>query len=359
MLADEIDFEAIPDAPGVFLIWAREGPPYIGKTNLLRRRLARLLRPSEKQSRLLNLAQVAERFEYRPTGSPFESMVTLYRLARRHRPDDYRKFLKLHPPPFLKVNLTNPYPRCYITRRPGGGRALYFGPFTTRAATERFQNAFLDLFQMRRCREELDPSPSHPGCIYGEMKMCLRPCQGVVTIEQYRGEVGRVVEFLSTKGESLLKQWQAERERASAALEFEQAARIHRKLEKAAEALRLNEELAGDLDHLYGVAVQRSIEPSSVELWFLYQGCWQARRRLTFAVEEGQPLSLDRKLRELIGETTFKRRSTRERAEHLALLVRWYASSWKQGELLLFEGLDRLPYRKLVRAISRVAAAPS
>jgi excinuclease ABC subunit C len=356
--AGELDCSAVPNQPGVFLVWTRGGAPHIGKTSLLRRRLARLLRPPEKQSRLLNLAHVATRIAYRATGSPFESAVTLYRLARRHRPDDYRKFLKLRPPPLLKLNLSNPYPRCYITRRLAADHALYFGPFTSRNAAERFQNAFLDLFQLRRCREEIHPHPDHPGCMYGEMNMCLRPCQAAVSAEQYRGEAGQVAEFLSTQGESLVRQLQSERDRSSAELEFEQAARAHKMLEKTLQALQLNEELARDLDHLYGVIVQASTEPNSVELWFVYQGFLQPRRRFTFA-EEGQPLSLDRKLREMIAAIEFRRGSPRERSEHLALLVRWYSSSWKQGELLLFGGLDRVPYRKLVRAISRVAAKQS
>ena len=283
-------------------------------------------------------------------------------MARRYRPEDYRKFLKLRIPPFLKVNLSNPYPRCYITRRLGRDRALYFGPFSARPAAERFQGAFLDLFLMRRCREEIVPDPGHPGCIYGEMHMCLRPCQAASTQEQYRGEVGRVVEFLSTRGESLLKYFESEREQASAGLEFEQAAHIHKRLEKAQEALKLlatgGEELARDVDHLYGIIIQRSAEPEAVELWFLHQGYLQARQRFTFAVEEGRPISLEQKLREKIAGVRFKRRSSIERAEHLALVTRWHSSSWKQGELLLFDGLDQAPYRKLVRAISRVAASP-
>jgi ABC-type lipoprotein release transport system permease subunit len=51
-----------------------------------------------------------------------------------------------------------------------------------------FQSQFLDLFQMRRCEENLAPSPSHPGCVYGEMNMCLRPCQQAVTPEEYASE---------------------------------------------------------------------------------------------------------------------------------------------------------------------------
>lgn len=349
------DFESIPNVPGVFLIWPRDGEPHLGRTNVLRRRLMRLLRPPEKQSKLLNLSAVAARVEYQPTGSPFESAVALYRLARRFRPDDYRKFLKLRPPPLLKLNLANRFPRCYITRRIGAGRAVYFGPFTSRAAAERFENAFLDLFQIRRCHEELDPRPDHPGCIYGEMSMCLRPCQAAVTDEQYHGEVGRVVDFMTSGGDSLLKQIQSDRDRLSASLEYEQAARLHKRLEKAQDALKQNEDLARDLDRLHGVIIQRSAEPGAVELWFIHQGFLQARRRFSFAVDQGQPAPLDRKLRELIESLEFKRRSGRERSEHLALLVRWHSSSWKQGELILFDALDRIPYRRLVRALSRVA----
>ena len=43
-----------------------------------------------------------------------------------------------------------------------------------------------------------------------------------------------------------------------------------------------------------------------------------------------------------------------ERQEHLALLARWHYSSWSDGEWIGFHALDQVPYRKLVRAISRV-----
>jgi hypothetical protein len=45
----------------------------------------------------------------------------------------------------------------------------------------------------------------------------------------------------------------------------------------------------------------------------------------------------------------------RERQEYLALLARWYYSSWRDGEWLPIESLESLPYRKMVHAISRVA----
>jgi excinuclease UvrABC nuclease subunit len=346
----EVDLAAldsVPNISGVYVLWPRQGAPHLGRTSLLRRRLTRL-------SRVFGPEAVA-RVEYYATGSSFESMVVLYRLARRYRRDDYRQFLRLRIPPFLKLNLANPYPRCYITRRLRRDRAVYFGPFTTRAAAERFQGAFLDLFLIRRCREEIHPDPGHPGCIYGEMAMCLRPCQGRASEETYRAEAGRVAQFLTSSGASLLRELESEREQASVALEFETAARVHRKLEKTRDALRLNEEMARDVDRLYGVVLQRSVEPAAVELWFLYQGWLQARRRLSLAEDRARPVSLDQRLRETIASIEFRRRSARERAELLGILLRWWGSPWKTGELILFEGLDQVPYRKLVRAIARTA----
>jgi hypothetical protein len=40
--------------------------------------------------------------------------------------------------------------------------------------------------------------------------------------------------------------------------------------------------------------------------------------------------------------------------EHLAILTRWHGSSWRDGEWLPFDAVEKIPYRKLVNAIGRV-----
>lgn len=172
--------ESVPDTPAVFAIWAREGTPYLGRTNVLRRRLRRLLTPRSGTSRMLNLRVLAARVEFWLTGSRLESAVLNYELARRHFPGLYRKIVKLPALAYLKVLLANRFPRCQITSKTSSGSAMYFGPFRTRVLAEQFQEQFLNLFQLRRCTEDLSPSPSHPGCIYGEMGKCLRPCPGTI-----------------------------------------------------------------------------------------------------------------------------------------------------------------------------------
>jgi hypothetical protein len=76
---------------------------------------------------------------------------------------------------------------------------------------------------------------------------------------------------------------------------------------------------------------------------------------VSFEVSEGKPVSLDEKLREAFARMRPLAATARERQEYLALLARWFYSSWRDGEWIPFEGRKHLPFRKLVNAISRVA----
>jgi excinuclease UvrABC nuclease subunit len=347
--------ESVPNQPAVFVLWPREGAPHLSKTGFLRRRLLRTLRERERPSRLPNLRHVVRRIEYRLTGSAFESSVVLYEEARRLFPEEYAAVIRLRMPAYLRIVLSKEFPRSQVTThlRPSAG--LHFGPFRSRASAERFEGQFLDLFQVRRCQEDLEPSPGHPGCIYGEMGMCLRPCQQVVGPEEYRNEAERAAEFLRSGGRSMLDAIGRSRDRLSEEMQFEEAARQHKRLEKVQDVLKLRDELAGDLDRLDGVAITRSLAPEAVELWLVREGNWLGAQRLSFEVHEGKPVPLDRVLRDIFAAAGGRRHTVRERQEYLALLSRWYYSSWRDGEWLSFAAGQDIPYRKLVNAVSRVA----
>jgi excinuclease ABC subunit C len=349
--ASELD-QAIAEAPNsdaVFLVRAGDRSAYLAKTSMLRRRLLRILKPTGAPRRSLNLREVVTCVEYWLTGSRFESMLVHYALARRHFPDDYLRLVKLRMPAYVKLILSNEFPRTQVTTRLTSGEALYYGPFRTRIAAESFENQFLDFFQIRRCQENLEPSPQHPGCIYGEMNMCVRPCQQAVSREEYLSEVARVEEFLKGDGAALLSVTTAARDRLSEELDFEAAARQHKRLERIQEVLALRDDLVSELNHLYGVAVAPCTVAGSVLLWFVCQGSWQAPRVLALDSQ----VSLDARLRELVASIRPEAVPLAEKQEHLALLARWHYATWSDGEWIGFRGLDEVPYRKLVRAISR------
>ena len=292
---------------------------------------------------------MVERIEYWLTGSQLESTITHLELARRYFPDDWPRITRLRPPALVRLTLDNPFPRTLITSKLGKG--LFYGPFSSRAAAERFEAGLLDLFQIRRCEENLAPSPEHPGCMYGEMNRCLRPCQQAVSTEEYRGEVARVEQFLRTRGASLIESTEAARDRASTEMQFEEADRLHQRASRIREVEDMAGDLAGAVDTLSGVAVAPSADADAVELWFMTGGSFHPPQQFCLSETEGAGKSMDHRLREV---TAGIAPGGPPNAEHLSILLRWQGSSWRDGEWIGFPSPEKIPYRKLVNDIVRV-----
>ncbi len=351
----DLALEALPNRPAVFLLWPRAGKPFLARTNVLRRRLIRLLGTRDAHSRSLNLRGTAERIEYRFAGSKLEAQFLVLELARKHLGPSYRDEIRLRLPPYVKLVLSNRFPRTQVTAHLGRAAAIYFGPFRNRSTAVKFESEFLDLFQLRRCQEDLEPSPGHPGCIYGEMGRCLRPCQEAVGVTEYRGEAERVAEFLRTSGRSLAGLAESARERFSAEMDFEGAALMHQRFQRIQEVLGLRDEMAREVERLNAIAVTPSAAPDAVELGWLRNGVWRGFSRLEFDPAGGTSVSLDARLREMALGIEDTPSHGNQRMEHLAILSRWFYSSWCDGELLMVDDWAKIPYRKLVNAVSRIA----
>lgn len=346
----------IPSAPGVFFLWAGSGAPLFARTNSLRKRLGRLLAGSS--GRGLNLQGVAEKLEYQAAGSRLESRFIQLDIARARLGGDYRKTIRLRLPPYLKLAMSNEFPRVRTASTLSrSGRGLYVGPFRNRATAAQFESGFLDLFQLRRCHEDLIPSADHPGCIYGEMGRCLRPCQAAVSPDEYRTEADRVGEYLRSGGRSLLAPALAERERLSEAMDFEGAARAHERVQKIEESLVWRDEMARSVDDLHAIAIVPGYGARAVELGWLRGGYWHGFRSLDFQTgEDGRPVSLDSRLREIAaGIPAARECPPTVRTEELAVLSRWFYASWRDGEMIVIDDWDKMPWRKIVNAVSRVA----
>ena len=383
-------FSSLPALAAVFSVEPRTeltgAKPYLLRTANLRQRLARLLGPPDPASKRLNLREFAARVRYHVVGSPFELSFLHWQHARRLWPVSYRERARIRPPAVLKVSLTNAYPRCYATRRISSN-GFYFGPFVSRREADAFASGFLDLFKIRRCQIKIRRDPSFPGCMYSEMKMCLAPCFAGCTKEEYDAEVGRVVAFLATGGASLTAELEQEREAASEALDFERAAAVHRRIEKAAEALRGLPDLARRLDDLNAVVLQRAAEENTVAVFVVRAGRIDEPRLLRFAEIASEPRSVEQILREWLegapdqsqaqgtapSKTAGSQQSFRELEDQLSLLVRWFHKKPRAGEIFFREATARAsaapvqdeasarrnsewPYRRILRACSRLLA---
>lgn len=419
--SDEL-LRAIPAAPGVFSLRGEAGEPYLTRTADLRRRLRRLLAPPEAVdeqgrpilSKRLNLRERVRFIEWTRTGSDFESNLLLHCASRAaFGAEEARRRLRLHPPYMLRVTMSHRHPRVYSTNRLSK-KSLheFFGPFPSRAAADRYGDAVLDLFLLRRCYEDLEPYPEHPGCVYGEMKKCMQPCKEgnpqACTPEQYSHEAEHVFSFFMTRGQSLLDEVAAQREAASEAMDFEAAAALHKQWEKVRTATVLADEIVrpvADLRALILQEVASSEEDASTEdaaVFLLEHGQIAGPERLSTlgvrAVREqtavgsslfAQPLMLEAvrlepaqldapapdeppatltltpedRARTAIDALTSRAQSPADIAElcdHLSLFRRWYYRPEKQrsGAVFLPNPDGSWPIRRILNGAARVVLGP-
>ena len=353
-------FSSVPAGPAVFLLRGADAnaEPYVSKTANLRRRLQRLLGPVEERTKKLNLRDRVRWIEFTPTGSDFESGFLLYRVLREAFPKTYQHRLRFRFAPFVKLHLENEYPRASITTRLGRltGRSLYYGPFVSRVAAEKFMNDSLDFFKMRRCVDDLHPDPTFPGCIYSEMKMCLAPCFKGCTDKQYEAEVTRVQTYFDSRGESLLRQFSDEREAASANLAFEEAAAIHARVEKLKPAVSQLPEIVQRLDQLSALMIQPSHVAGSVTFFRIVSGRICGPFPFTIQpAEHPKSQSMEARVQETLQAfPPDSPKSALETMEHLALLKRWFYRGTRNGEIFFADAKRELPMRRIVRGISRV-----
>ncbi len=402
----------IPALPGVFALRAPQTPdrdpgqpepePYLTRAADLRRRITRILAPPDSQSKRLNLRERVGQIEYTVTGSEFESTLTLYHAAATaFGLAEARRRLRLHTPFCVRFTAENAYPRVYSTNRIGRrSLANTYGPFPSRAAADRYIDAVLDLFKLRRCYEDLAPYPEHPGCVYGEMKKCLAPCNQACTPEgaaAYSAEAAAVKRFLDTRGESMIVDIGLEREEASAAMEFEKAAALHAQWHKVKAAQALADELVQPLPKLRAVIVQEAAKrsaksadapPDQAAVFLLQGGCIVGPALLSTlgvrAVKEqtsvgsslfAQPLMLQAvpldgeatatespELRASTQIASLEERSSTPNdigtlSDHLSLLRRWYYRPEKQraGEVFFPNVNGEWPIRRILRGAARMA----
>jgi excinuclease ABC subunit C len=353
-------FSSVATAPAVFLLRGEEvnSEPYVSKTANLRRRLQRLLSSPEERTKRLNLRDRVRWIEYTLTGSDFESGFVLYQVLRSAFPKTYVNRLRMRFAPLVKLHLENEFPRASITTRLGGiaGKNIYYGPFASRVAAEKFMNDALDFFKMRRCVEDLHPDPKFPGCVYSEMKMCLAPCFRGCTDDEYRAEVVRVEDFLDSRGESLKRQMATERDDASAKTAFETAAAIHARLDKLAPVLQQLPEFVRRIDQAHAIIVQKSRQPESVALFRVDGGALAGPLDFPISGEERtKSQSMEARIQSALAAfPASKPTRAIERMEHLAILKRWCYRGTRAGEIFFADAKGELPMRRLVRGISRV-----
>ena len=227
MFLIEDELKKLPGKPGVYIMHGENDEIiYVGKAVSLKNRVRQYFQSSRnKGAKIEQMVTHITRFEYIVTDSELEALVLECNLIKEHRPK-YNTMLKDDKTyPFIKVTVNEPYPRVLFSRTMKKDKAKYFGPYTSSTAVKDVIELVRKIYMVRSCNRNLprDCGKDRP-CLYYHMKQCTAPCQGNVSEEAYKQNIGQVLHFLNGNYKETIDQLTEKMMAASEEMRFEDAA---------------------------------------------------------------------------------------------------------------------------------------
>ena len=264
-----------PEKPGVYLMKdARNEVLYVGKASILRNRLRSYFgSPSGQPPKIRRMMSRMTDFEFIVTDTEAEALILENTLIKRYRPYFNARLKDDKTYPYLKIDLTEEFPRVYITRQVAQDGARYFGPFATASSVRKTMDLIKKLFPYRSCTKVItgrDPRP----CLEYYIHRCVAPCSGLATEEEYAQVIQQVIMFMEGNTEAVTKDLKKKMDAAAQELEFERAAVLRdqiRGIDQVAEEQQVKVESnpGGDMDF---VALAQGTNETWVEIFFIRRG---------------------------------------------------------------------------------------
>jgi excinuclease UvrABC nuclease subunit len=161
----------------------------------------------------------------------FEADWIYLEAARQLFPRTYQGMVGFKPAWFVQVDPTNNFPRYIKTIQPLGKRGLVIGPLEDKHAAARLIQLVEDSFDLCRYYNILVESPNAKACAYKEMGKCPAPCDGTISMDEYRRSVQTSLQVLVRPREFIAEQ-DARMQKLAGELQFEQAGKVKAKLEQ-------------------------------------------------------------------------------------------------------------------------------
>lgn len=252
----------LPDRPGVYLHKNVEGEViYVGKARNLRNRVnSYLVGKGAADVRISTLIKEIDGIDFVTTNNELEAILLENNLIKAHQPR-YNVLLRDDKTyPYLKVTLSEDFPRVVFTRRLDRKKGdIFYGPFFAGTA-RRLLKLVADQFRLRSCDLEIvdgKSALSRP-CLYYDMHQCLGPCVvGLTSKEEYREMVDDVVLFLGGKRRELQDRLSERMYKAAEAENYE-VAKYYRDLIRTVERVQAEQQVA-------------SAEEEDVDVWGLWE----------------------------------------------------------------------------------------
>lgn len=211
--------------PGVYRMYgAQDELLYVGKARNLKKRVSSYFLRASGDARIETMVSQIVRVEVTITHTEDEALILESNLIKELSPRYNIVYRDDKSYPYVRFS-THRYPRIGNHRGAKTGKDRYFGPFPSAAAVRETLDTLQKLFKLRPCRDSFFANRHRP-CLQHQIKRCSAPCVELISPENYAADLSKAERLLDGKGDELARYIADEMERASEALEFEQAAKL-------------------------------------------------------------------------------------------------------------------------------------
>jgi len=248
--------QSLPHKPGIYLHKDADGHIlYVGKATSLHARVRQyFVDPADLSPKNRALVSHIADIEFIVVGSEVEALILENEYIKRYQPKYNVRLRDDKNYPYIKVSLTEDFPRVYRVRSFRRDGARYFGPYTSSGAVDATLDLMNKMFPYRTCRfdasgwapprgREDDPPPEWKQkllprpCTQYYIHRCNAPCVAHASREEYDAVIRQVILFLEGKHEDVLAELRRQMDQASENLEFERAAGLRDRVKAVEQVL--------------------------------------------------------------------------------------------------------------------------
>ena len=220
------ELKKLPHSPGVYLHHdARDEIIYIGKAKNLKNRVSQYFQSSRSRSPKIDkmVSQIAY-FEYIVTDSEVEALILENNLIKENRPR-YNTMLKDDKTyPYIKLTVSEAFPRLVLTRKIKKDKEKYYGPYPEVSSVREVIDLLNNVYHLKTCNRNLprDIGKERP-CLKHHIGRCDAPCAGKITEEDYALRIEAAKKFLEGNSKEILSYIKKNMKEASDAMQYEEA----------------------------------------------------------------------------------------------------------------------------------------
>lgn len=221
------ELRLVPSRPGVYILKGSQTEPmYVGKATNISDRIMAHLRPNPDDPRAVALAGKISSVDYIVTENPIEALILENTLIKRHKPRYNIRLKDDKSYPYIKITVSELYPKVSVTRKVFDDGNRYFGPYGDVGAARRSVKFLRRIFPICDCKIKLDGKGKLKACLDYHIGLCSGPCIRAIKPDAYRNLVDEFILFLEGRLQQLVTKLRQDMMHASERLEYERAAKI-------------------------------------------------------------------------------------------------------------------------------------